>query len=211
MENTKNEILKVSLKFFFQNGIRKTSNSQLVAILGISTKTLYKHFKNKEDLLGQALELFYLKQYESVKKLTKKQSAVIILYNLWRLGFDREFRVNNVFYHDLNYYYSELEKKIEAKNSRRFGKKFIQVVYRGIEECDIRKEIHPRALLEALTVLYVSVVRKGEFNRIKISNKELFLSTLLPFIRGICTDKGMQILDAYLTESVSSDILDILV
>ena len=202
MDDVKSKILDISLKHFFQNGIRKTSNSQLVAILGISTKTLYKHFKNKEDLLCQALELFYAQQLALAKKLSKKQSASIILYNLWKQGFDREFKVNNLFYHDLHYYYPDLKKKIEANNSRRFGKQFIQVIYRGIEEGDIRKEINPKALLEALSVLYITIVRKGAFDKLKISNKELFLSTLLPYIRGICTEKGIKILDAYLKVSI---------
>ncbi len=206
MDDVKSEILKVSLKYFFQHGIRKASNNQLVALLGISTKTLYKHFKNKEDLLGQALENFYARQYASAKKLNKKLSAVIILYNLCKHGFYSEFKVNNLFYHDLNYYYPDLAKRIEESNSKKFGKQFIQVIFRGIVEGDIQKEIHPRALLQSLSVLYISIVRKGEFDRLEISGKSLFFSALLPYIRGICTEKGLQILEGYLEEVVPSEI-----
>ena len=202
MKDLKNKILNVSLKYFFQNGIRKTSNARLVSILGISTKTLYKHFKNKEDLLEQALELFYSQQYEHAKELPSKQSAVIILYNLWKSGFDREFQVNNQFYHDLGYYYSGLEKRIEAKNKKRFDEQFILVINRGLEEGELRSDMNSNAVLEAFSQLYVAVVRKGTFDGYNISKNDLFNSTVLPYLRGICTEKGIKILDEYLSKSI---------
>ena len=88
------------------------SNKRLVAILGISTQTLYKYFKDKENLLSMILELFYNKQYETFKKLSKDESAVIVLYNLWKQGFKREYEVNSLFYYDLHYYYPEVVKSV---------------------------------------------------------------------------------------------------
>ena len=46
----KRKILQTSLEQFLKYGIRKMSVQKLVEPLPISTKTVYKHSKNKEDL-----------------------------------------------------------------------------------------------------------------------------------------------------------------
>lgn len=195
MEEAKQEILDKCLLYYFRYGIRKMSNKRLVALLGISTKTLYRHFKNKEDLLFLALEMFYYQQYESFKKLSKEVSAVVLLYNLWKKGFAREFEVNSMFYHDLNHYYPEVEKRIDSKNNRRFGKKFIQIIRRGVLEGDFRKDINPKVVIRTFSVLYISTVRKGDFDKLRLQADEVFQSTMVPYFRGICTGTGLEKLD----------------
>jgi len=64
----KKEILQTSLKQFLKHGIRQMSIQKLVEPLGISTKTVYKYFKNKEELLEE--ENKSLK--ETIEKLTSK-------------------------------------------------------------------------------------------------------------------------------------------
>ena len=174
------------------------SNNRIAALLGISTKTLYKHFKNKEDLIAQALELFYNQQYESVKALPREESASVILFDIWRNGFEMEFEVNNALFQDLHHYYPELEKKVEETISVRLWKEFVNIMNRGIEEGDFRHDLIPVAVLEGLSVLYLSIVRKGEFNKLQLSRNEILLNTLAFYVRGICTDKGVQILDEHI-------------
>jgi len=47
----KDEILQTALEQFLKYGIREMSIRKLIASLGISTKTVYKYYKNKEELL----------------------------------------------------------------------------------------------------------------------------------------------------------------
>src|SRR5690348_14336581 len=141
MNETKKEILKASLKYFLQHGVRKMSNDKLVALLGISTKTLYKHFRDKEDLLAQALELFYSQQHELLENFALNESAPILLFHIWQQGFEMEFKVNKTFFRDLHYYYPELEKKVEARNSKKIWKQFILIINKGKEKGDLVEDI----------------------------------------------------------------------
>jgi len=205
MDEVKKEILKVCLKHFLQYGVRKMTNDNLVALLGISTKTLYKHFKDKEDLLAQALELFFSQQHELFENQAPKESAPALLFYIWQRGFDMEFKVNKTFFHDLHYYYPELEKKVEVRNAKKLWKEFIQIINRGKEEGDLRKEIIPEAVLEGISVLYVSIVRKGEFKKLGLSPNEILLNTIAAYLRGICTEKGIQILDKHIKSFKASE------
>ena len=151
----KNEILQTSLQYFLKHGIRKMSNDKLVEVLGISTKTLYKYFKNKEDLLEQALDYYYAQQYEGLKKMPADQSAACALFDIWYNAIVAGYKINNLFYKDLHYYYPELGKKSEAAVIKKFSEQFLLIIQRGINKGSFRKEIIPEVVLENIfTVKY---------------------------------------------------------
>src|SRR5215210_2662588 len=137
----KNEILQTSLKQFLKFGVRKMSIQKLMEPLGISTKTVYKYFKNKEELLEEALHLYHAQQYEMLENLSVDQNAATLFFDIWYKSIELEYKVTNAFFHDLHYYYPELGKKIEAAIGKKFVGQFIQVIQKGIKEGDFREAI----------------------------------------------------------------------
>jgi TetR/AcrR family transcriptional regulator, cholesterol catabolism regulator len=195
MDAVKHEILKASLHYFLHHGIRKMSNDKLVSLLGISTKTLYKHFRDKEDLLEQALELHYSQQHALFENLSREERAPVLLFYAWQQGFELEYKVNKIFYQDLHYYYPELGKKVDTRNGKKIWKELTQLVRRGIQEGDLLKDMVPEAVLESMSVLYISIVRQGDFKKLGLSPNAILLNTFAAYIRGICTEKGTKALD----------------
>ncbi len=55
MENTKEKILSKSVELFFSRGIKETTMDNLASELGMSKKTLYKYFANKDDLVRETV------------------------------------------------------------------------------------------------------------------------------------------------------------
>ena len=200
----KNEILQKSLQQFLKHGIREMTNEKLVELLGISTKTIYKYFKNKEDLLEEVLHLFHTQQHERLKSLPVQQNAACLFFDLWQLAVLAEYDVNNTFFRDLHYYYPELAKKIEVAETRRYTKEFLQILQGGIEEGSIRKDIIPGVVLENIFVQYEATARSERFKRFRLSAETLILNTIATTIRGICTLKGAEQLDEHIQTRQSS-------
>ncbi|PWT96774.1 MAG: hypothetical protein C5B52_15120 [Bacteroidetes bacterium] len=200
MDEAKTEILKQCLGYFLRHGVRKMRNDNLVALLGISTKTIYKHFRDKEDLIAQALGLFYSQQHAQLELLSQNEPAPILLFHIWQQGFDMEFKVNKTFFQDLHYYYPELEKKVETRHAKKIWKVFIQIINRGKKEGDLIHDILPEAVLEGISVLYLSIVRKDEFKKFGLSPNILLLNTIAVYLRGICTEKGIKVLDRHIAQ-----------
>src|SRR4051794_8671051 len=98
----KDEILQTSLKQFLKYGIRKMSIQKLVEPLGISTKTVYKYFENKEQLLEEALSFYYIQEYNRVQILGRDKEVVQLLFDMWFSGVEAECKVDRVFFQDLN-------------------------------------------------------------------------------------------------------------
>ena len=129
----KEKILETSLKQFLKYGIREMSIQKLVEPLGISTKTVYKYFKNKEDLLGEALDLFHMQHRQTWKDLSANPSAVAVFFGIWYKAVEIEYNTNKVFFEDLHYYYPELQKNKEVKLGQEYDKQFVQVIQKGID------------------------------------------------------------------------------
>jgi AcrR family transcriptional regulator len=195
----KDEILQRALKQFLKYGIRKMSIQKLVASLGISTKTVYKYFKNKEELLKAVLHLHYTQQYQLLENHSADQNVVPLIIDIWYMAVEREYSVNKTFFHDLHYYYPELERKTEAATGQKIWKQIQQIIQKGIKEGVFKKNIYPEVVLEGIAVLYNPVARTGQFKRFRVSPYEIFLNTIVLYIRGFCTRKGIKELDKHIS------------
>jgi AcrR family transcriptional regulator len=194
----KEEILQTSLKQFLKHGIREMSIQKLIEPLGISTKTVYKYFKNKEELLEEALQLHYAQQFQLLEELTADQKVVPLLLDIWYKAFESEYKVTNVFYHDLHYYYPELERKIQIAISSKFTKQFVHIIQKGIDEGVLMENINPEVVTEGIYVLYDAAIRTERFKPFRVSPLEILLNTIVIYIRGFCTAKGIQELEEHI-------------
>lgn len=193
----KSEILQKTLQLFLKHGIREMNNEKLVDLLGISTKTIYKYFKNKEKLVEEVVILHHLQGFEMFKNRSVS-SAACLFFDLWHSAVMAEYDVNNTFFRDLHYYYPELLKKIEKLTTRKFTEQFLNIINRAIEEGSFRNDILLEVFLENIYVQYEATARSDRFKRFRLSPDILLLNTISNSIRGICTLKGAVALDRHI-------------
>jgi AcrR family transcriptional regulator len=193
----KNEILQTSLGQFLKYGIRKMSVQKLVEPLGISTKTVYKYFKNKEGLLKEALHLYYHEKCQLLESRASEQNAVSLLCDIWYSSLEAEMKVNQMFFRDLLHYYPELNERFAATTDKMFTELFMRILQRGIDEGFLKEDIIPQVTLDGMFVLYAAIVRQEHFKKSRITSLDLLINTMLIYVRGLCTDKGMKEFNAH--------------
>ncbi|WP_321374807.1 TetR/AcrR family transcriptional regulator [uncultured Draconibacterium sp.] len=193
----KDKIISKASQDFLQKGVRNMSVQNLVDSLGISTKTFYKYFKNKEELLEEVLILHYNQQFKLIQEYSREQNPVFVLLNVWMKAFQVDTDVNNKFYSDIHNYYSELERRVESKVSNTFWLEFQRLIQAGINEGLFLKNILPEVVMESIAVLYGTAVRTDQYVKFQISADQSFLNTVALVIRGICTPKGLVFFDNY--------------
>ncbi len=191
-------------QIFFKARHSRMSNNKLGGLLGISTKTVYKHFTNKEALLEEVLYLYHNMQNEKLQHLPTDRNAACLFFDVWQLAVETEYKVNKVFYDDLSYYYPELEKKVEKAIGKKFEIFFLSIIQRGIEEGSFRKDIPPEVALQSVLVLYRAAVRNERFKKFRLPANELLLYTTAVYIRGLCTGEGMHALDKHIKRRQSA-------
>jgi len=186
------EIIESVLQQFLKHGIKKMTVQKLVEPIGVSTKTVYKYFKDKEDLLKHCL----LKHYSDLAKGSGREDLlshpVIGLYNIWNEAIKQDFGVNHLFYHDLNYYYPELQDGILKKVFRSMLSDLENAIQNGIKDGYFRKEIDPVVCMSAMELLYTSITRTERFKAFQLPTRVIMQNTIHVYLRGLCTDKGIK-------------------
>ena len=79
------KILKTSLELFFKYGIKRVTMDDIAKELGMSKKTIYQFYKEKDDLVNQLCEIEMLKQevqFDEIQKLAKDPIHEIMLISI---------------------------------------------------------------------------------------------------------------------------------
>jgi AcrR family transcriptional regulator len=106
-----------------------------VLALGISTKTMYNHFNNKEELLEECLKLHYKADGRMLDEmLAGSPNVVVSIWRIYSKSLEMDFGVNHLFYQDLNYYYPELQDKIIEQCSGGALEYITGLIEQGISE-----------------------------------------------------------------------------
>ena len=194
----KEKIIKTALQEFLKHGIRQMTMQKLVLPLGISTKTMYKYFSNKEELLEECLRIHYKETHKMLLEIKDSSpNMVVALCSVFDKSMDVDFGANHLFYHDLNYYYPELQDKAIKLNSSRAGEILIGIIEKGILDGDFQGHLQAPIILTAIGVLYRSVTRNEVYKMFEAKPSELIKHTTDVYLRGICTDKGLLIFNQH--------------
>jgi len=189
----KEKIIEVALARFLQYGIRSMTINKLVEPLGISTKTVYKYFKSKEELLKECLSVLYTGLYnEFIAILKSNENPVLILLAIFRGSLGKDFGMNRNFFHDLNHYYPSLQNAAIGSRKGRLGQLLMPVLNKGVTDGYFNSDLRPEIAMAGIEVLYASITRSDRYKQFKTSPGVLFNNLVEVFVRGMCTEKGLR-------------------
>ena len=78
MSDTKNNILKESLKLFAQSGYEAVSVSNIAEKLGLTKGALYKHYKNKQDIFDSIIRRMEENDAENAERYALPKEEKIV-------------------------------------------------------------------------------------------------------------------------------------
>lgn len=191
----KDRILAYAIENFSRNGIRNVKMDDIASDLGISKRTLYQLFKDKENLLVECFKYSEKRSAKLYSELIKSTDNILELYTKWlKMRIDEIRSVNPQFFSDLNKYsrVQKYFKDVSALKSKE-GLKFINM---GIAQGLFRNDINYNVLLRISDIVTESIMRNELY--LEYSYEDLFGSTSIMSVRGICTKKGYDLLDKYI-------------
>lgn len=138
----KEQIINTAFDLFSQYGIKSVSMDDVAKAAGISKRTLYESFEDKETLLIEGIDhnSESLGQYlTGLEKEPFNALEVILLFYEEMMKNPRWF--NEKFYEDLKKY-PKAQQKIEM-NKARMGKRCMDLFTRGVKEGVFRLGLEP--------------------------------------------------------------------
>lgn len=191
----KNQILKVAQELFFSFGIQNISMDDIANKCGVSKKTIYKHYKNKSDLLNQTIKL----QVEELIAIIKKTSAsshnaLEELYSFFQYVKGLSFLISPVYGRELKKYYPN--KYIEIFDYK--DDIIIPFIYRniqkGIAEGLYKNEINPKEICSSFNNISKIIFTSDlSFDAQTNKNAVCFLNSL--FMHRIVSLQGLEVLN----------------
>ncbi len=196
MEEKINKILQQVSELYFKYGIKSVTMDDVARELGMSKKTLYEYFSDKNDLVGQFLD-FHIQKIRVVFEVEKvdkddKGNAIDHLLFISKIMMNFLKDLNPSVHYDLQKYYPEIFKSLFEYKRNNMLDSVKQNVLRGMKEGLYRKDLNP----EIIAHIYVSRVEASmdaDFLRNKdITHSELFTEMITYHIRGISSKKGIE-------------------
>ena len=204
MTMLKERIIKQAGKKFYRYGVKRVSMDDLASSLGISKRTLYENFKDKEDILSSYLRSVKEERDKEFKAYADESSNMIeVVLKIIEYHANEELPAAR-FYEDVYKYYPNIHQQLqEDVNMNKFY--FRKFLNKGVEQGFIRKELDidiVAFLVEQNNYIFLraSYLKDPMAEKPKFTFKELFTTMLINFIRGISTNKGIEIIDKYIAE-----------
>lgn len=203
----KDKILAKASEMFLTYGIKNVTMDNLVSELGISKRTLYELFKDKEDLVVHCLRYMILEDNNNLLKIIEDSENVIeAIFRIIKHQEERRRQFPRVFIEDIKKYYEVVSNSFYAcrEDLKKFSASFTLIdkgVKQGVFRKELRTELIDAFLHEVITMLHTST----RMHLLEPTGKDVFLNILLPYFRGISTSKGMELLDTYFTERYESE------
>ncbi len=188
-------IIHTATKLFLKNGVKSVTIDRIVKELHTSKRTVYKFFPDKTALLKACLAVYHAKvKAENDQMIKEADNAIAAMGKLYYHIIRRANVVNPNFFNDILHYYPGLLNE-SYKDTGNFAHQNLEDLAEwglkdGIFVKDMDVEVTAKTVLAMLKLLKDT----NQFPLEKFSKERLTFGILIPYLRGLCTEKGLEIL-----------------
>jgi AcrR family transcriptional regulator len=171
---------------------------QIAGHLGISKRTLYENFRDKNELLAEGIGHFRKIMHTEAASLLKNSSNVIEgIYFIGRHGEKMRKSVNPLFFEDIRKYYPEIYTGLSDKN--RYSQYSIMrtLIRKGMNEGVFNKSLNPDIVNEFWHEIMNIFMNEETFPRDRYTQEDLIKNMIMPYLIGISTEKGKGLIEKY--------------
>lgn len=194
----KENIISESIQLFMKYGLRSVTMDDIAKHLGISKKTIYQHFKDKEEIIIRTTETIFNAEVKMMEDIEKDSvNAVDHLYKqtLWLRN--RIKNTSSTALYDMKKYYHNAWVKYKCFKHDVIYNSVMSNLKRGIEEGLFRKDINP----EILALIRIGQIElsfdKTIFPDDKYTLVEIHEQLFEHFTHGILSEKGLELFKTY--------------
>lgn len=189
-------IQKIS-EIFNRFGIKSVTMDDLAKELGISKKTLYKHFRDKSDVVKKVVDFQIFQQKKEIEQLTEfeNQNAIDQFFHISMVISRHLNTINPSTIYDLKKHYPGIWNYILEFKRKTVYENIHANIKKGIMEGLFREDIN-LLVIPGMFVNCLEWYTIGEHDLHKFSFEEIFSTHFDYHIRGISNTEGNKYLDS---------------
>lgn len=193
----RNRIITTATEAFTTKGIKCITMDDIAATLGISKRTLYEVFSDKESLLKECILTMQDDREQYLQGIYDQAHNVMeVILAVFQKSIEVFHKTNKRFFEDIKKYpkvYDMMKKRSESDSENTMS--FFRLgVEQGIFRSDVNFAIVNLLVREQFDVLLNTDICN------KYSFIDVYESIMFTYIRGISTEKGAKVLDNFILE-----------
>tara|TARA_Y100000589_G_scaffold247446_1_gene235413 strand:- start:3562 stop:4191 length:630 start_codon:yes stop_codon:yes gene_type:complete len=182
---------------YIKKGVKRTTMDDMAKTLNVSKKTLYKHVKNRKELVMKSTYFHVSRDREKITEIQNKNyNPILEQYELTKFVIETISKINPVLHSDLENYFPEAW----AYLNQYFNDFVFEILYRnllrGQSEGVYHKFFKPE-IIARFFATRIDVIFDGElFPESEFNFKEVYVEYMIYHLNSIVSEKGKEILNA---------------
>jgi len=192
-------IMETALRMFRMYGIKSVTMFDISRESGVSKKTVYEHFKDKEDLVNEGMSFLLNGHMEQFKDF-RQHSANAIEELIKELEYMELLgkTVNPVMLYEIQKYHPEIWQTIETFKKDCVLGSIVENLQRGVKEGLYRKDLKMEIVARMRQLQVEAVFDPVQYPAARYDMHEVMTQLMQHFILGITTLKGRKLAAVYL-------------
>ncbi|MBP6609534.1 MAG: TetR/AcrR family transcriptional regulator [Paludibacter sp.] len=195
METNKENIIQTASRLFHKSGVRNVTIDEVCSELRISKKTLYLHFKNKEELIAAVIEDVKKQNFDKFERNLVNRNAIdSLIFIVKELKKHADCEPHQLWF-DIQKYYPKVFDKHEKEHMETIRLGFTKNLVQGIAEGYYRADLD----IEMATYYHAMHMRNTfelmQENERKFSKKRMMDFYIDLIVHLIANEKGMKYLE----------------
>ncbi len=193
----RDRIIEGASQLFKMYGTKSVTMDSLANHIGISKRTIYENFQDKDEIFKGVLILMTEKHKSLIKKiLDSSDNAIEAIFRVIELNKDHYMSMSPAFHEDMKKYYSgELANKSGNCQIPDYRSN-IEIIERGIKQKLFRNDINANIVNRCLYTLAMSVMDNELYPFEDFTRQEVIKNGMINYLRGISTYEGIQLIDS---------------
>lgn len=192
----KERIVEQAMQMFVSQGIKSVRMDDIARQLGVSKRTLYEMFDDKEGLLYLAMECYSERNQQRWNDLAADAHNVLeAMFMVLREVMDNA-EISRQMMDNLKKFYPAVHDKLMQEGMARNRASLRDMLDKGIEDGLFVTTFN---IDLSISILYYTasaiVTRRDVLLPVGMTEREAFVQIITNFFRGIATAKGLQLID----------------
>lgn len=186
------KILKRSEEIFKIHGFSKVTMEEIASDLGISKKTLYKHFSNKEHLLKEIVNINKCETSDFIEKIINDSSLTFIekLQRFMNFIAQLSTKLENSLTAELMKCQPEIWKDIEEFRSKHAYKNLSKLIEQGMKDGVFRSDLNTDVVVVGYVAAIHSLINPVTLSKLPVSATQAYNEIVKILFEGIFTSEG---------------------
>ena len=191
-------IIEGGEELFLTAGIKSVTMDDIAKHLGISKKTIYHFFKDKNELVVALTKKKLKEDEEQMEDIISRSTNVIEeMINMMKCSEEIFSRINPIVIHDMQKYHPEAWKQFQNFKSDVLIRTLEELLNKGIKQGYIRPEIDVKIMSRMRVSQFEMGFNTAMFPVAEFNPWKVQVQFLDHFNYGICTLKGYKLLNQY--------------